>query len=76
MDELDFAEQLRNVGDSELLNIYSRLAKQRIITALGESFQDDAMVSKELYESYSEIDRRIKKNQWNPVKPRVKRTWR
>lgn len=75
-DELDFVDQVKHMPDSELLEVHGALAKARLKTVLGNSFVEDKQAETELYLSYNEIERRIKNNNWHPVKPRVKRTFR
>lgn len=76
VDELDFVDQVKHMPDSELLAVHGALAKARLKTVLGNSFVEDKQAETELYLSYNEIERRIKNNNWHPVKPRVKRTFR
>jgi hypothetical protein len=76
VDELDFVDQVKHMDDPSLLALHGFLAKQRLKTVLGNSFVEDKEAETELYLSYNEIERRIKNNNWHPVKPRIKRTFR
>lgn len=74
-DELDFVYQVRDMSDSELLQLYGVLAKERLKSLLHISYEADKLAETELYLAYSEIEHRIKNDNWHPIKPRKKRTF-
>lgn len=75
-DCLDFAEKVSSLCDKDLLTEYGALAKARLKTVLGNSYSEDKEAENNLYTAFEEIQKRIERGCWHPVKERVKRTFR